>query len=408
MTTIALSDPRLPVPPATRPRVLFLLEEYPQAGQTHIRSEIEALAPDYEIGIVALRAARQTYADYRPHRIVGSLTDIIAAVRAFAPDLLHAHHLTQLGLVAEVSRISGIPFTLRAQAADTLMLRPRGLGEKFRQWLRGRQPLARATAVPGDLRAINDELCLGVLILPFARRWLTRAGVCEAKLIDCFPVVSFSRFHDRETNGDAVMSIGMPAPGRALPDVLRLARKVPGRSFNLYTLGGETSALEGVPQGGTRRQADSGGSITCIGPVEPAEMPREYKKHRWLVLTGDGPAPLIGWPMAIAEAQAAGVGVCIPALRPDLAHYVGEGAGILYESIDELPAIISAPVPEEMRERGFEQARKSDIERHKHLLTDLWADALRNRAAEFRPAPLAGAVPAASAPGAAAVLATSA
>lgn len=37
-----------------------------------------------------------------------------------------------------------------------------------------------------------------------------------------------------------------------------------------------------------------------------------------------------------------------------------------------VPKIISQPYPDEMREIGFEQAKKSDIENHKHLLTDLW------------------------------------
>ena len=37
--------------------------------------------------------------------------------------------------------------------------------------------------------------------------------------------------------------------------------------------------------------------------------------------------------MAIAEAQAAGVGVCMPNIRPDIKEYVGE-AGFVYDSIE--------------------------------------------------------------------------
>ncbi len=389
MTTIAHPDPRrhapAPAPASARPRVLFLLEQYPQAGQTHIASEIEALAADYEIGILALRPATCPYESHRPHRIATTLPEIIAAVEAFAPDILHAHHLTMLGTAGEVSRITGVPFTLRTHSADTLALRPRGIGARLRQWLRGEPPPARSPGFPASLAATESELCLGVLGFPFARPWLVRAGVCEAKLVDCFPVVRFDRFHDRSPNGDAVMSIG-PGTGAdagfatgpaATADFLRLQRKVPGRSFNLYALA-PASARQETGTG----PAGSGDGVTLVPFVASGDMPREYKKHRWLVLTADADAPTRGWPMAIAEAQASGVGVCMPALRRDLAHYVGEGAGILYDSVDELPAIVSGPVPEEMRERGFEQARKSDIERHKHLLTDLWEDALRARAAD--------------------------
>ena len=55
----------------------------------------------------------------------------------------------------------------------------------------------------------------------------------------------------------------------------------------------------------------------------------------------------------------------------DLAEYVG-GAGFFYDSINELLAILSRPYPDEMRARGFEQAKKSDIQRHKFKLTSLW------------------------------------
>lgn len=109
-------------------------------------------------------------------------------------------------------------------------------------------------------------------------------------------------------------------------------------------------------------------------------MPAEYKRHRWLVYTADFDIPTVGWPMAIAEAQAAGVGVCMPRIRPDLAEYVGPG--VLYDSIDEVSSIVSGPVPDEMREAGFEHAMRSDIGRDKHRLTDLW------QSIGVRPAPV--------------------
>jgi hypothetical protein len=108
-------------------------------------------------------------------------------------------------------------------------------------------------------------------------------------------------------------------------------------------------------------------------PVELEDMPAEYKKHRWLVYTAaDGGN--VGWPMSIAEAQAAGVGVCMANIRPDLRDYVGP-AGFLYDSLDEALEIISKPFPEEMRNLGFEQAKKSDVFEHRALLFNLWRKA---------------------------------
>jgi len=372
MTTIAMSTlPRSGLR-SPRPRVLFLLPEYPQIGQTFIKNEIEALEQDYEIGIVTRKRSDIPYANHRPHGYAAAMEEFVAQVTAFKPDLLHTHYLTELRLIGELSRRTGVPFTVRTHSFDTLALRPRSLPGRIRQILRREPSPERSQWFRDAVRAVDSELCLGVLGFPCAKPWLVRAGLSGSKLIDCFPVVRFDHFHDRAPNGDAVMNIGSAFDEKAVSDVLRLARKVPDRAFNLYAMGTRAERL-------ADRNAQAGANVAFVGPIEPEAMPAEYKKHRWLVYTADRAAPNRGWPVTIAEAQAAGVGVCMPNLRPDLAQFVGEGAGVLYDSVDELPAIVSGPVPEEMRERGFEQARKSDIARHKHLLTDLWDDALRGR-----------------------------
>lgn len=48
--------------------------------------------------------------------------------------------------------------------------------------------------------------------------------------------------------------------------------------------------------------------------------------------------------MSVAEAQAAGVGVCFPNLRPDLAEYLG-GAGYLYDSLAEVAQVVAKSPP---------------------------------------------------------------
>lgn len=105
----------------------------------------------------------------------------------------------------------------------------------------------------------------------------------------------------------------------------------------------------------------------------PERMPREYKKHSWLAFTASRELGTVGWPIVVAEAQASGVGVCIPNLRPDIADYV-DGGGIIYESIEELSDVVSGPVPESIREKGFEVAKRSDVWDHIDILLALWRD----------------------------------
>lgn len=357
---------------SSKPRVLFLLNEYPQIGQTCIKNEIEALEKDYNVSIIARNAAKITYTNHRQHSIAEDMDDVVAAVRKFRPDILHTHYLTELRFIGRLAEITGTPFTVRTHSCDTIGLRKKSHIGRIKQLITGTLPLERSPEFIHGMRVMDSELCLGVLVLPCARPWLLRAGVSEKKLIDCFPVVRYEQFHDRSPNGDAVMNIGIATPEKAMPEFLCLAKKVPERTFNHYGLDDQIGDLK-------HEAAKMGAPVNFIDLIEPEAMPAEYKKHRWLVYTGDFDIPTVGWPMAIAEAQAAGVGVCMPNLRHDLAQYVGDGAGVLYDSIDELPGIVSCPVPEEMRERGFEQARKSDIEQHKHVLTGLWDKALKNR-----------------------------
>lgn len=355
-----------------RPRVLFLLKEYPQISQTYIKNEIEALEDDYEIMVVTRKGPDIPYKNSRPHRTAESLDEFKAVAAEFKPHLLHTHYLTELRFIGALAEAIGVPYTVRTHSFDTVALRKKSLKGRLKQMVKRQPPLERTSWFMEGIRAMESELCLGVLTFPFSRPWLERAGVDGRKLIDCFPVVRFEHFYDRGENGDAVMNTGVATPKKAMPDFLRLAKMVPDRTFRLYAMGYHIDWLKAESQ-------QMGAGVEFVDPVQPEDMPAEYKRHRWLVYTGDFDIPTVGWPMAIAEAQASGVGVCMPRIRPDLAQYVGDGAGVLYDNINELPDIVSGPVPAEMRERGFEQARKSDISSHKHLLTDLWDDALSGR-----------------------------
>lgn len=362
-----------------RPRVLCLLQEYPGTSETQITNEIAALEDRYELMIAARCPPGEPIAD-PPCRSAETLEQCVELIQEFRPQILHTHYLTELRFVGRLAEITGLPFTVRTHWCDTVALRRRRWRNRVRLMLE-RMPLAEQTAWPAEAtRAVESDLCLGVLALPCARPWLERAGISGSKLVDCFPIVRFERFYDRSPNGEGVMNMGTPSE-RAIPEFLHLARKVPGRAFRLYARDHHPAWLK------ERNLAMAAGG-EFIAPLQPEDMPGEYKKHRWLVYTGDFDA--VGWPAAIAEAQASGVGVCMPSLRPDLAEYVGRGAGVIYDSIDELTEIVARPVPDEMREHGFAQARRSDIEGHKHLLTNLWDAALaRGRETVAAPAEIA-------------------
>jgi hypothetical protein len=332
-------------------RLMYIVRNFPQISQTYIRSEIEALRDEWEISVVTLTKPNVPYRRHVPFREIADPAEIREAIEEFRPDVLHSHYLNQADTYAAlIAQGLRVPFTFRAHSFDTL-----GPGAEL---------VRRAVPV------LNHELCLGVLSFPFTRPFFEAAGVRPEKIVDCYPVVNYPLFHDRSPNGEAVMNVGAAIPKKRMEDFVDLAAQLRGTAFDLYAVGHIVAQLHDY-------NAARGNVVRIMPPVEPDEMPREYKKHRWLVYTASREMATVGWPMAVAEAQASGVGVCMPNLRPDLRDYVGE-AGYLYDSIGEVARIVSRPVPEEMRELGFEQARKSDVFRHKTILTGLWESAIAN------------------------------
>ena len=332
-------------------RVLYLVRNFPQISQTYIRSEIEALRTEYEIAVVTLTKPNVPYKRAVPFRLIEDPEKIREAIAEFRPHVLHTHYLNQAAIfqILIEQKGLGIPFTIRAHSFDVLG---------------GDSPMARKAAP-----IVNHDLCLGVLSFPFTRPLLEQAGILPDKIFDCYPVVNYPMFYDRSPNGDRVMNIGAAIPKKKMEDFIDLAALLPDLGFDLYGVGHIVDQL-------AQYNEAKGGAVRIMSPVEPDEMPHEYKKHRWLVYTASRELATVGWPMAVAEAQASGVGVCMPNLRPDLREYVGK-AGILYESINDVIEVVKNPVPHEMREEGFVQARKSNIFEHKKILTALWDKAIR-------------------------------
>lgn len=172
---------------------------------------------------------------------------------------------------------------------------------------------------------INSSYCAGVLGFPSLLPRLEAAGIKREKLIASYPLIAYDRFFDRSENGDGIMNVGACIPKKKMEDFVHLAADMPDLKFDLYAMGYQRDDIE-------KLNGDLGSPVNMIAPVEPRMMPAEYKKHRWLVYTGTRKIPTVGWPPAVAEAQASGVGICMKRVRPDLEDYVG-GGGYLFDHI---------------------------------------------------------------------------
>ena len=336
-----------------RLRVQYVVDDFPQLSQTYIKVELASVARDHDTRVVAMKPADRAYRAHHPYVAETDPRRIAEHVEAFRPHVLHTHYLHCGETVDAVARRTGVPWTVRTHSFDVLplLLAPRAGARRRR----------------AGIEATRSEYCLGVLAFPFLRPALEAAGIPAGKIVECWPVIDWAAFHDRGPRGRDVMNVGACIPKKRMEDFVDLACAVRDRAFRLYPIGYVSDEVTAYAQ----RKA----SPVEIVPVrEPEEMPAEYRRHGWLVYTGCFERRTLGWPLAIAEAQAAGLGVVVARVRKDLETYVGP-AGFLYDDIGEVPAILARGYPDAMREAGYEHSKQSDIERHRALLTDLWTAA---------------------------------
>jgi glycosyltransferase involved in cell wall biosynthesis len=357
----------VPDPQDRKTRVLYVVREFPQLSQTYVKAEIEALGDGYELAILSMKPANRMYENHHPFSALETVDQAVEFGQEFKPDVIHGHYLFGIEMVAEIARRLDVPYTIRSHSFDMIPLLPRGgIEQRVRELLNRPDPLGRTRIrIQKQLGFVDQEQCLGILGFPFQRPALEAEGIRPEKIVDCFPVVAVDRFRNREPNGGGIMNTGVATPKKRMDRFIDLAASMPDRKFTLYPVGYHDKTLADYNE-------KKGSPVTFSGLLEPEDMPPEYKKQQWLVYTADFKFPTVGWPMAVAEAQASGVGVVMANIRPDLREYVGEGSGFLYDTLDDARRIISQPVPQEVREAGFEQAEKSNVRKHIHKLTDLW------------------------------------
>lgn len=341
----------------TKKKVLYILHDYPQISQTYIKVELEEVYPNYDIEIVALRQSSHPYSKHYPYNYYSNYEDVLSFAKTFKPNVLHSHWMHgHLDTVFKVACELNIPFTVRSHSFDTMWKK-----EPWHKILRGRSVPSR---IKKYISWINHPLCLGMLAFPYAIEPLIKAGLNREKLIPCAPVFSHNLFYKKTTNGEKIINVGAGSPKKKFEDYIQLAALTPNRQFHLYSLGYLTESIK-------QKNIDAGSPLTMMEPIEHEEFAERMSDYQWMVYTADPVRATVGWPMTLLEAQASGVGVCMRNIRPDLKNYLG-GAAILYDSIEELVDIVSKPVPDELRVKGFENAQKYGIKKHIHLLADLW------------------------------------
>jgi hypothetical protein len=362
---------------ARKTRVLCFIVRYPAFSETYMHEEIRSLGDRYDIDITTYTSCEDPRRDpfpytYLPYEdvcpVFGRFNELNLAFtnpaqRAYLeavdrlieerrPDVLHAHYFGLTPLLNKICERHGLQYTLRTHSMDMLSEPQRKV-----------RALCAAAARP---------TCRRLLTFPRFSETLVQHGVPAAKVTACWPVLNYARFRATDVAGDVrgrrVMCAGPFTEKKRHTDFVDLAVLMRGSGFT-FDLYGTGYWLEK-----TRAHNVAAGNPVTIRYVDPDDMVPVYREHDWVVYTSDTKINKVGLPVTLMEAQASGLGICwqeLPGRREEQLEFLG-GAGYLFQSIDEVPAILKAGYPEAMRTRGLQNSRKCDIEGHRHLLSEAW------------------------------------
>lgn len=376
-STLGRETRQVPLPGSRgKPRILYLIVAYPTFSESYMHEEILALSKDFDIKIVTYtkseRARRESFEyelieykapclvyapfpkvnlDFTDPAQIAFMGEMDRVIADFQPDMIHAHYMGLGFLAAKLADRHKIPFTLRSHSMDVL-----------------NEPVAKLEAY---CEAINSPWCKRVLAFPHSVARLTSHGMNPDLLVPCWPITNFDAFHRPEKRAltHRVMCAGPAIKKKVHKEFVDLAAQMRGSSkykFDLYCYG--------PLYWDTRDYNKSLNYPVSMKYADPDDMPNVFPRYDWMVYPSHTKINKVGLPCGVAEAMAAGIGVCwqeLPGRREEQLDFLG-GAGFLVASMDEVPAIISQPYPEEQRQAGFEAARRFDIQGHKHLLSDVW------------------------------------
>lgn len=358
-----------------RPNVLTFIVSYPTFSETYMHEELRALKDDVNFRVLTYKESTHPRRQAFEHEVIPYddaclvygrwdwvhpefdtpeqqqfLAHVDRVIEEFSPDILHAHYFGLVLLLRRLAERHQIPFTVRTHSMDVL-----------------NEPPEKVDALAD---AANSVWCRRVLAFPHSRRRLIHHGLDPAKVEPCWPVVDVDRFRARGVAAPTgrIMCAGPAIPKKAHTDFVDLAAAMTGSgyTFDLYAAGPDLHLTEAH----NRRR----GNPVHVTYADPSEMHEVYPRYDWLVYPSDPIRNKVGLPVALAEAQAAGLGVAwqeLPGRREEQLHFLG-GGGFLFQDLAELPPLLRSPYPDTMRQAGFAAAERCNINQHKHLLSDVW------------------------------------
>ena len=311
-------------------KILLVYQGYPRLSQTYQIDEAQYLhSQGHQLLIYSYRWPIMIASDLALPYIKGNPETDIAKIKAFKPDIIHSCFLETIPMIERLSARLNIRYTIRSHSYDVLSM--------------------------GRLKV--SARCLAILTFtswtqyyPLEVRHLVR---------ECYPSINISRYRISGPHGNGIMSGGACLPKKDIFGFIDCAvvlkRQFPDREVTYYTMPEDENYYRSVLEYNQKC-----GSPVIFRTVQTEQMPSEYMKHSWLIYGACRTLGTVGFPLMVAEAQAAGVMVIMYKLRSDADLYL-QGTGYFYDSVDDIVSIIQAGVVPTMIQAAQELSIRYDI-----------------------------------------------
>ncbi|UCV18273.1 glycosyltransferase family protein [Ferribacterium limneticum] len=336
-------------------RILVIGRAYPHAAHNYLNSEVDYLSSRAQVLVLSPNQPRAPFYSPVDFNYFDNVGELVALARQFKPDFIISWLLPNHCYARQVADALDVPFVLKLHTPDRIIIDPARLPLKKRlaTYLLSEQFVSRHYLVSSSSirKTAASRNFKGVYCIPLLKEEISRFFPPE-KVFDLQSRLFFDRFHDESPNGDGVMVLGSlldRREGDAAFARIISAIKGPVDWYPMPTPGCLWINLPNLPA-----------NLRVMKYVPPSEMPALYKKYKALIQIGRGYYSR-GISMSVIEAQASGVAVVAPSLRPDYDAWVENGGGHVFHDESEIPGILERIPDPAMRQKGFNSASQHDM-----------------------------------------------
>ncbi|MBF7731163.1 hypothetical protein [Pseudomonas sp. N040] len=346
-------------------RILVIARSYPNVSHSYIDNDVRFLDERADVLVLSRKQPTAPYYSAVEFNYFDNLNQLELQARLFKPDMIICWMLPHHFYARQIAESLNIPFILKLHTPDVFRLikGPASIKQEIKAFMSGEDVLSGSYKVlmSSLKRTAQSKWLKGVFCIPALQQSFAEYFP-KGLLRNMQPWIDFETFHNDSPNGDNVLVLGSL--------VNRRENQVTFSNF-INQIDAQVDWIP-VPTPGCLWLDVPGipDNVHIRKFLPPTQMPALYKTYKAMLVIGAGEFGR-GLPMSVLEAQAAGVTVIAPSLRPDFDAFVTAGGGFIFQSESEIPGLLARAQEPARRNMGFEHAAQYGPESFSRALASL-------------------------------------